>query len=117
MDGPSEYIRDKNHVRMNATKWVTLSGFCKYLGSSGQCKIDETEKGNSFISFTWIDRNPETLACQKDLEKKNDNKRRFCEKNVDLKTAISSSIFSIFLEQKQRRNLSEKLFLGVRLTQ
>ena len=43
---PSEYIRDKNHVRMNATKWVTLSGFCKYLGSSGQCKIDETEKGN-----------------------------------------------------------------------
>ena len=42
---PSEYIRDKNHVRMNATKWVTLSGFCKYLGSSGQCKIDETEKG------------------------------------------------------------------------
>ena len=45
---PLEYIRDKNHVRMNATKWVTLSGFCKYLGSSGQCKIDETEKGNSY---------------------------------------------------------------------
>ena len=50
---PSEYIRDKNHVRMNATKWVTLSGFCKYLGSSGQCKIDETEKGNR---YTWIDK-------------------------------------------------------------
>ena len=40
-----EYIRDKNHVHMNSTKWVTLSGYCKYLGSSGQCKIDETEKG------------------------------------------------------------------------
>ena len=42
-----EYIRDKNHVHMNSTKWVTLSGYCKYLGSSGQCKIDETEKGNT----------------------------------------------------------------------
>lgn len=62
-----EYIRDKNHVRMNATKWVTLSGFCKYLGSSGQCKIDETEKG---YYITWIDRNPETLARQEALEKR-----------------------------------------------
>ena len=40
-----EYIKDKNHIHMNATKWCTLSGFVQYLGSSGKCKIEETDKG------------------------------------------------------------------------
>lgn len=62
-----EYIRDKNHVHMNATRWVTLNGFVRYLGASGKAKIDETEKG---FYITWIDRDPETIARQKALAKK-----------------------------------------------
>ena len=40
-----EYIKDKNHIHMNATRWCTLSGFVQYLGSSGKCKIEDTDKG------------------------------------------------------------------------
>jgi len=40
-----EFISDKNHIHMNSTIWVTLSGFCQYLGRTGKCKIDHTEKG------------------------------------------------------------------------
>ena len=46
-----EYIKDKEHVHMNATKWVTLTGFIQYLGKSGKCTVDETEKG---WYITWI---------------------------------------------------------------
>lgn len=38
---------------MNATKWLSLTGFVKYLGREGICTVDETEKG-WFV--TWIDR-------------------------------------------------------------
>ena len=50
-----EYIRDNYHVHMNATRWVSLGGFVRYLGSSGKCKIDETEKGNyDFLIFNIL---------------------------------------------------------------
>jgi len=62
-----EYIKDKEHVHMNATKWVTLTGFIQYLGTSGKCTVDETEKG---YYITWIDRDPETIARQEALNKK-----------------------------------------------
>lgn len=62
-----EYIRDKNHVHMNATKWVTLSGYVRYLGATGKCKIEESEKG---WWITWIDRDPDTIARQKALAKR-----------------------------------------------
>eukprot|EP01114_Cavostelium_apophysatum_P020586 TRINITY_DN6945_c0_g1_i2.p1 TRINITY_DN6945_c0_g1~~TRINITY_DN6945_c0_g1_i2.p1 ORF type:complete len:137 (+),score=22.60 TRINITY_DN6945_c0_g1_i2:93-503(+) len=41
----NEYIKDRTHIHMNATKWVTLTGFVVYLGKSGKCKVDETPKG------------------------------------------------------------------------
>ncbi|KAI7842604.1 hypothetical protein COHA_003708 [Chlorella ohadii] len=41
----NEYIQDRNHVHMNSTKWYTLTEFVKYLGRTGQCKVEETEKG------------------------------------------------------------------------
>ncbi|VDM40821.1 unnamed protein product [Toxocara canis] len=40
-----EYIRDKMHVHMNSTTWHTLTNFVHYLGSSGKCRVDHTEKG------------------------------------------------------------------------
>lgn len=40
-----QYIKDKNHIHMNATCWYTLTGFVNYLGRKGICKVDQTEKG------------------------------------------------------------------------
>jgi len=54
-----EYISDKSHLHMNATRWVTLTEFVKHLGRSGIARVDETEKG-WFIA--WIDNSPKALA-------------------------------------------------------
>ena len=54
-----EYISDKVHLHMNATKWPTLTDFVKHLGKESLCEVSETEKG-WFI--TYIDRDPEMLA-------------------------------------------------------
>lgn len=62
-----EYIRDRNHTHMNATRWTSLTGFCRYLGRTGKVIADETEKG-WFI--TYIDRDPETIERQEALAKK-----------------------------------------------
>uniref|UniRef100_H2ZGT9 DNA/RNA-binding protein KIN17 n=1 Tax=Ciona savignyi TaxID=51511 RepID=H2ZGT9_CIOSA len=62
----NEYISEKEHIHMNSTRWVTLTGFTKWLGREGICKVDQTEKG-WFIQY--IDRDPLALARQKELEK------------------------------------------------
>ncbi|KAL8122279.1 hypothetical protein AgCh_018864 [Apium graveolens] len=41
----NEYIADRHHLHMNSTQWVTLTGFVKYLGKTGKCKVEETFKG------------------------------------------------------------------------
>ncbi|KAG5634956.1 hypothetical protein H0H81_000217 [Sphagnurus paluster] len=62
-----EYIADKNHLHMNATRWVTLTEFVKHLGRSGIARVDENEKG-WFIA--WIDSSPKALAKQEASLKK-----------------------------------------------
>jgi DNA/RNA-binding protein KIN17 len=56
-----EFIQDKHHSHMNATRWVTLTGFVQYLGRTGICHVDETEKG---WYIAWIDNSPKALAKQ-----------------------------------------------------
>lgn len=41
----NEFIADRNHVHMNATKWLSLTSFVAYLGRTGKCKVEETDKG------------------------------------------------------------------------
>ena len=62
-----EYIQDKQHLHMNATRWVTLTEFIKHLGRTGVVHVDETEKG-WFIA--WIDRSPKALEKQEASLKK-----------------------------------------------
>lgn len=83
-----EYIHDRDHVHMNGTRWVTLTGFVKWLGKTGQATVDETEKG-WFI--TYIDRSPETVEKEeKKIKKmkmdKNDEEKQieFIEKQARL---------------------------------
>lgn len=63
----NEYIADKLHTHMNATQWTTLGSFVQYLGRTGKCTVDETEKG---WYIQYIDRDPRALARQEELEKK-----------------------------------------------
>ncbi|XP_055344713.1 DNA/RNA-binding protein KIN17-like [Paramacrobiotus metropolitanus] len=62
-----EYIKDKDHIHMNSTKWMTLTGFVMYLGRSGKCAVDETEKG-WFIKY--IERDPEEVRRQEALRRR-----------------------------------------------
>ncbi|KAF9373000.1 hypothetical protein CPB97_000870 [Podila verticillata] len=62
-----EFIADRTHLHMNATKWATLSEFAMHLGKEGLAIVDETPKG-WFI--TWIDNSPKTLARQEAIAKK-----------------------------------------------
>mmetsp|Transcript_8567 Transcript_8567/g.20215 ORF Transcript_8567/g.20215 Transcript_8567/m.20215 type:complete len:516 (+) Transcript_8567:194-1741(+) len=56
-----EVIQDKDHVHMNSTKWATLSDFVQYLGKTGKCVVEETERG---WYVTYIERDPALLARQ-----------------------------------------------------
>ncbi|TFK52380.1 hypothetical protein OE88DRAFT_1657616 [Heliocybe sulcata] len=62
-----QFIQDRNHLHMNATRWVTLTEFVKHLGRTGVARVDETEKG-WFIE--WIDNSPKALAKQEASMKK-----------------------------------------------
>lgn len=82
-----EYIADRHHLHMNATRWLSLTGFVLYLGKTGKCQVDETEKG---WYITYIDRDPDTIAQQDKLRKKEkmdkDDEERlmeFIEKQVE----------------------------------
>uniref|UniRef100_A0A8C9WGX1 DNA/RNA-binding protein KIN17 n=1 Tax=Scleropages formosus TaxID=113540 RepID=A0A8C9WGX1_SCLFO len=63
----NEYISNREHIHMNSTQWETLTDFTKWLGKEGYCKVDETPKG---WYLQYIDRDPETIRRQEELEKK-----------------------------------------------
>jgi DNA/RNA-binding protein KIN17 len=62
-----EYIANKEHVHMNATKWPSLTEFAKFLGREGICRVEEDDKG---IHVAWIDNSPEALRRQDAVRKK-----------------------------------------------
>ncbi|OKL62102.1 hypothetical protein UA08_02141 [Talaromyces atroroseus] len=62
-----QVISKKDHIHMNATKWSSLTEFCKYLGREGICRVEETEKG---LFISWIDNSPETLRRKEAVMKK-----------------------------------------------
>ena len=63
-----EYIKDRYHMHMNSTKWLTLGSFVAWLGKNGYAEVDHTERG---WYMTYIDRDPETLRRQ-ELSKRRD---------------------------------------------
>ncbi|POS85956.1 hypothetical protein EPUL_005892 [Erysiphe pulchra] len=62
-----EYIHNKEHVHMNATKWLSLTEYAKYLGRESICRVEENEKG---LHIAWIDNSPEKLRRQDAIRKK-----------------------------------------------
>jgi DNA/RNA-binding protein KIN17 len=72
-----ELIQDKEHVHMNATKWTTLTDFVQYLGKTGKCIVEETERG---WYVTYIERDPTILAQKENYQRRVDAEKREEEK-------------------------------------
>ncbi|KAF2157956.1 zinc finger protein RTS2 [Myriangium duriaei CBS 260.36] len=73
-----EYISDKQHTHMNATRWPSLTEFVKYLGREGICRVEEGERG---LEIAWIDDSPEALrrreaVARKDKMERGDEERQ-----------------------------------------
>nr|CAI5821054.1 unnamed protein product [Callosobruchus analis] len=114
-----EYIRDRDHIHMNGTRWVTLTGFVKWLGATGQCIVDETEEG---WYITYIDRSPETVANQERKKKKfkmdkNDEEKQmeFIEKQAKLVSEIAGPSEEPIYTELSKGNDEEPLKLDIRM--
>uniref|UniRef100_A0A7G3AGC4 Putative dna/rna-binding protein kin17 n=1 Tax=Lutzomyia longipalpis TaxID=7200 RepID=A0A7G3AGC4_LUTLO len=106
---------------MNATRWLSLTGFVLWLGKTGQCVVDETEKG---WYITYIDRDPETIARQEKMAKKQkmdkDDEERlqeFIEKQVergkkDEEIAGSSTGGGEFVRENEEEKIKLKINLA-----
>lgn len=65
-----EYIQERHHLHMNATRWVSLSEFVKHLGREGVAHVEEIiNEGEHGWYITWIDRSPGALSRQDALQK------------------------------------------------
>lgn len=114
-----EYISDRGHIHMNATIWLTLTAFVKWLGRTGQCVVDETEKG---WYVTYIDRDPETLAAQERKAKKQkmdkDDEERmmeFIEKQVEKGQQESNEQSETIKEPLKRLDNDAPLVLNMKI--
>lgn len=110
-----EYIADKDHLHMNATKWLTLSDYVKHLGREGICSVDETEKG---WYVTFIDRSPEVLerqakAARKEKQDKDDEERHmdYINKQIEKNNQNDKSVE--YTELK-RESEEEKVILSIK---
>lgn len=61
-----EYIKERDHIHMNGTRWTSLSEFARWLDEKGYVKAEDSERG---VMITYIDKDPETLKRQ-ELEAK-----------------------------------------------
>ncbi|GMF61797.1 unnamed protein product [Phytophthora fragariaefolia] len=73
---------------MNATQWDTLGSFVQYLGRTGKCVVDETDKG---WHLQFVDRDPRAVARRQELERKrkaeldhDERHRRFLERQLEV---------------------------------
>jgi len=112
-----DYIHERDHIHMNSTKWLTLTEFVQHLGKSGKCVVDQTEKG---WYVTWVDRDPETIARQEALQKKekmakDDSERmvEFINKQVERGTLIENDEKTEYTEL--HRSKDEKIALNLEL--
>ncbi|XP_074649981.1 DNA/RNA-binding protein KIN17-like [Tubulanus polymorphus] len=108
-----EYISYREHVHMNATKWLTLTEFVQWLGKEGHCTVDETEKG-WFVQY--IDRDPETIKRQEALKNKEkmelddeERNQKFVEEQMKRAAATEKSKPQAEFTELKRDNEEEKV--------
>jgi DNA/RNA-binding protein KIN17 len=62
----NEYIRDKEHIHMNSTKWSSLTEFVKHLGREGIVNAKEDEKDGLMIA--WRDTSMAAVKRREDIK-------------------------------------------------
>lgn len=70
-----EYISNKEHIHMNATRWATLTEFVKHLERSGICTVtsgDSPDGHNNGPSIAYIDNSPEAINRREYIKRKKD---------------------------------------------
>jgi DNA/RNA-binding protein KIN17 len=67
-----ELISDKQHIHMNATHWATLTDFVQYLGKTGKCVVEETERG---WMVSYIERDAAILARKASMQQREEAER------------------------------------------
>lgn len=82
-----EYIlNDKNHVHMNATRWLLLTSFVKYLGRLGKIRVDVPEDLDEEFNLVirLVDDTGEQQLRKKDKIRQTDEERalKFLESQV-----------------------------------
>ncbi|KAJ3393219.1 hypothetical protein HDU92_007914 [Lobulomyces angularis] len=67
-----EYIQDKQHMHMNATRWSSFRDLANYMKKKGLCDYEDSDRG---IIITWIDNSPHALERRAAMEKKEKSER------------------------------------------
>jgi DNA/RNA-binding protein KIN17 len=62
----NEYIRDKEHVHMNSTRWSSLTEFVKHLGREGIVNVKEEEKDGLMIA--WRDTSAAAVTRREEIK-------------------------------------------------
>lgn len=94
-----EYIKDRHHLHMNATRWSTLTEFVKELGREGLCRVQDREDG---WWITYVDR----AAAEKERRAR-EMDRRMLEQEHRAETALRQKLKEA-REARTRRSLQEK---------
>ena len=110
-----EYIRDKEHIHMNATKWPSLTEFAKHLGRDGICRVEEGDRG---LEIQWIDDSPEAVQRREEIKRKEklmkgdeDMEARMLERQI--KQAKEAAEKAGKLEEQRRQERAEAANGGV----
>jgi len=90
-----EYIRDKEHVHMNATKWGSLTEFAKFLGREGICRVEEGERG---LEISWVDDSAEAIRRREDVKRK----ERLAKGDEEVETRLLERQIKAAREQAER---------------
>lgn len=116
----NEYIKDRHHVHMNSTKWLTLTDFVKHLGRTGKCFVEETPKG-WFIKLTPAVADPRLLASENEkLKRKRLDEADEIRHERELRAQIERANASQQAQPPERieateleRKAGEKITLGI----
>ena len=96
-----EYIHDKEHVHMNATKWPSLTEFAKYLGREGICRVEEGDKG---LEIQWVDDSPEAIRRREDIKRK----ERLMKGDEDMEARMLERQIRLAGEEAERKGRLEE---------
>ncbi|KAL1304475.1 hypothetical protein AAFC00_003466 [Neodothiora populina] len=97
-----EYIRDKEHIHMNSTKWPSLTEFVKTLGREGICRVEEGERG---LEIAWVDDSPEALKRREMVRKKEAMEKG----DEERETRMIEQQIQRAKEQKEKKEEEERL--------